>query len=219
MVDIDPVVCQVAKDHMHEWHQGAFDDSRFKLVVDDAKKILETYPDGYFDAIILDLSDPLDYGPCYTLYSTEFYTLCMAKLTPSGAFVTQSGPASVHACTDCFTPVYNTLTKVFPHAFGYATYIPSFTNLWGFQLALKNTKGYDFYQESDRDLLLNERLKDASVLRHYDNETHQNMFLLPKYLRRSLNAETRVICQDTPIYVSHVKSDIVQQPKMTNDIE
>lgn len=32
MADIDPVVCRVCKDEMVDWHQGAFDDERFKLV-------------------------------------------------------------------------------------------------------------------------------------------------------------------------------------------
>jgi hypothetical protein len=32
MADIDPTVCRVCKDEMQPWHQGAFDDPRFKLV-------------------------------------------------------------------------------------------------------------------------------------------------------------------------------------------
>ena len=210
MADIDPVVCQAAKEHLQQWHQGSFEDPRFTLVIDDAKKILESYPEGYFDAIILDLSDPLDYGPCYTLYSTEFYTLCVNKLSANGVFVTQAGPASIHACTDCFTAIHTTLKQVFPYVSAYATHIPSFTNLWGFHLALKSTEGFDFVAKSDTDTLLSERLKDSSVLRHYDAETHTNMFSLPKYIRTHLAAETRIICEDTPIFVSHVKCDVVQ---------
>lgn len=210
MADIDPVVCKAAKDHLQGWHQGAFEDPRLTLIIDDAKKILASYPDDYFDAIILDLSDPLDYGPCYTLYSTEFYTLCVSKLAKNGVFVTQAGPASIHACTDCFTAIHTTLKQVFPYVFAYATHIPSFTNLWGFHLALKSTEGFDFVQQADTDALLVERLKDSSLLRHYDAETHLNMFKLPKYIRTHLKEEKRVICEDTPIYVSHVKCDVVQ---------
>jgi thermospermine synthase len=215
MADIDPVVCQAAKDHLQQWHQGAFEDSRMTLIIDDAKKILESYPDGYFDAVILDLSDPLDYGPCYTLYSTEFYNLCIQKLSANGVFVTQAGPASVHACTDCFTAIHTTLKQVFPYVSAYATHIPSFTNLWGFHLALKSTETFEFDQKSDKDALLVERLKDSSLLRHYDSETHQNMFKLPKYIRTHLAEEKRIICEATPIYVSHVKCDIVQPSSST----
>lgn len=56
----------------------------YAQVTEDAKATLEGYADGYFDVIILDLCDPLDYGPCYTLYSREFYDTCAQKLSPNG---------------------------------------------------------------------------------------------------------------------------------------
>ena len=34
---------------------------------------LEECPDASIDVIICDLSDPLDGGPCYQLYTTSFY--------------------------------------------------------------------------------------------------------------------------------------------------
>ena len=37
----------------------------------------------------MDLDDPLEGGPCYQLYSTEFYAMIKAKLKPGGIFVTQ----------------------------------------------------------------------------------------------------------------------------------
>ena len=35
-----------------------------------------------FDVIIMDLDDPLEGGPCYQLYTTEFYQMIKAKLNP-----------------------------------------------------------------------------------------------------------------------------------------
>lgn len=32
MADIDPVVCKVCKNEMEQWHKGAFDNPRMKLV-------------------------------------------------------------------------------------------------------------------------------------------------------------------------------------------
>eukprot|EP00122_Pirum_gemmata_P017816 Pgem_evm1s16695 len=60
---------------------NAYEDKRFKLINKDAKEVLCEYPANYFDVIILDLCDPLEYGPCYTLYSKEFYNICFAKLS------------------------------------------------------------------------------------------------------------------------------------------
>jgi thermospermine synthase len=61
---------------------------------------LEQWP-GTFDVIIGDLADPLDGGPCYQLYTQEFYqTVVIPKLNPGGIFVTQSGPAGFNSCTE-----------------------------------------------------------------------------------------------------------------------
>jgi len=55
---------------------------------------LEACADGSQDVIIGDLSDPLDGGPCYQLYTTSFYEMCKTKLAPGGILVTQSGCAA-----------------------------------------------------------------------------------------------------------------------------
>ncbi len=59
-------------------------------------------------------------------------------MTDNGIFVTQSGPASVHTCSDVYTCVYRTLTNVFSNVIPYLAHIPSFTNQWGFNMAIKN---------------------------------------------------------------------------------
>jgi spermidine synthase len=63
-------------------------------VTEDAKLTLESYPDSYYDVIVLDLCDPLDYGPCYTLYAQEFYDTFYNKLTPDGIQVDHMSMAS-----------------------------------------------------------------------------------------------------------------------------
>lgn len=62
MVDIDGYVVDLCKKHLPSYHQNCFEDKRFKLIVDDAKKILEESPDDSFDVIIMDLADPLEGG-------------------------------------------------------------------------------------------------------------------------------------------------------------
>lgn len=139
MVDIDGDVVEMCRKHMPKHSAGAFEDNRTTLIIDDAKVGLERCPDGYFDVIIMDLSDPLECGPCYQLYTDSFYKTCMEKLTPDGVFVTQSGMASIHNYKDAvFTAIHNTLKQVFPHVIGYSAYVPSFSSEWGFNMAFKN---------------------------------------------------------------------------------
>jgi spermidine synthase len=45
--------------------------------------------EGKFDVIFMDLDDPLEGGPCYQLYTSEFYTMMKQHLNPGGIFVTQ----------------------------------------------------------------------------------------------------------------------------------
>eukprot|EP00962_Isochrysis_galbana_P000449 scaffold133_cov103-Isochrysis_galbana.AAC.2 len=47
--------------------------------------------EGTFDVIIMDLDDPLEGGPCYQLYTTEFYAMLKQHLNPGGIFITQVG--------------------------------------------------------------------------------------------------------------------------------
>ena len=93
MVDIDQVVVDFCKAHLED-NTAAFNDKRTELIVDDARSVLESYPDGSFDVIVGDLADPVFGGPCYQLYTQEFYeNVIKKKLKPDGIFVTQSGPA------------------------------------------------------------------------------------------------------------------------------
>jgi spermidine synthase len=90
MVDIDEEVVLACKKHLPSRSAGAFDDPRLELHFDDAKKILLASP-YEFDIIIFDLADPLEEGPCYLLYTIEFYQTLKRKLAPGGIFVTQVG--------------------------------------------------------------------------------------------------------------------------------
>ena len=111
----------MCREHTPFYSAGAYDDKRTNLIIGDAKAGLEALADGSLDVIICDLSDPLDGGPCYQLYTTSFYAMCKEKLAPGGILVTQSGCASVRDCHLVFTPIHNTLKQVFPRVWGYTT--------------------------------------------------------------------------------------------------
>ena len=82
----------------------------------------------------MDLDDPLEGGPCYQLYSTEFYTMLKGKLNPGGIFVTQSGAAGIKMMEAVFTPVHSTVRHVFPAARAYNQAVYSFMDEWGWNM-------------------------------------------------------------------------------------
>jgi thermospermine synthase len=110
--------------------QLARSDERLELIHDDAKAQLEQYP-GTFDVIIGDLADPVFGGPCYQLYTEDFYKNVVAKkLSPGGIFVTQSGPCGMLSSNEVFTSIHNTLRQAFPAVVPYCCHIPSFADEW-----------------------------------------------------------------------------------------
>ena len=194
MVDIDKEMMECAKKFLPSFHTGSFGDSRLELVIEDGRKYLERTNE-QFDAIVIDVNDPLEGGPSYMLFTIEFYKIIIKKLTTDGILVVQSGAASI-AENDVFTGICNTLSKVFPHVFPYVTYIPSYALQWGFVMATRNPGNLDITGEEIDDRI-NSRITGA--LRFYDSITHHALFNLPKYLRSDVKKQTRIISDKDPL--------------------
>jgi spermidine synthase len=198
MVDIDEEVVNRCKELLPEWHRGAFDDPRTELRFLDARRYLEE-TDEQFDVIIIDISEPVEEGPAYLLFTREFYHIVHRRLTDQGIIALQSGSVSLSALS-CFTAIHQTLRSVFPVVAPYWASIPSFALPWGFSIASKGPDprvlGPDII-----DRLVAERI--GPELRYYDGLTHQMSFLLPKYVRRYLEEEKRVIEDNYPLFTFH----------------
>ena len=94
--------------------------------------------------------------------------------------------------------VANTIGSVFPASYPYEAFVPSFGSTWGFVIG---SLGPDPTALPPR--AVDERLSERTNrdLLHYDGVTHRGMFSLPKYLRRGVADETRVITETDPLFV------------------
>jgi spermidine synthase len=198
MVDIDREVVEKSKELLPEWHQGAFDDPRTDLRFMDARKYLEETSDTY-DAIIIDISEPVEEGPAYLLFTREFYEIVKERLSPEGTISLQAGTTALHQLTS-FTTVNKTLASVFPVVAPYQAIIPSFGLPWGFTLASKKNDPRTFTPRQV-DEMVAERIKGTN--RYYDGITNQGMFLLAKHIREALAAETKIIEDNAPVFTYH----------------
>ncbi len=198
MVDIDEEVVENCRIHMPEWHQGSFEDPRVELRFLDARKYLEETRDTY-DVIVIDISEPVEEGPAYLLFTKEFYGIVRERLNPLGTISLQAGTVSV-AMLDCFAAIHKTLTLVFPVVAPYWAAIPSFALPWGFCVASTATDPRSL-TPSEIDRLIVERIEGE--LRYYDGLTHQMGFLLPKHVRERLQREERVIEDNHPLFTYH----------------
>ena len=196
MIDLDPEVVQLCKEYLPNHHQGSFDDPRTNLIHEDARGYLEKTSDTY-DAIILDLVDPLEGGTAALLYTEEFYAIAKARLNPGGVLVTQSGPAGLLSFTECFTTIVNTLSGLFEHTKASQVHIPAFETLWGFTIA--SDTPFPETSEADLESAIASRL--SKPLKYYDGVSHRNMFALPRFQREGIESETRVNRDSDPVFM------------------
>ncbi len=193
MIDIDAEVIKICQEYLPEYNNGAFRDNRTELRHEDARDYLEKSSER-FEAVIIDLTEPVEEGPAYLLYTKEFYRMVYDRLTPDGLMSVQAGCASLVELLN-FSAVYQTLKSVFPVVLPYQADIPSFGGPWGFCLA---SKGIVPPAQNDINRQIDKRhLK----LKYYDGLTHQYMFSLPKPLRQELEAQSRIITDREPLYI------------------
>lgn len=195
MVDIDKKVPQICHKYLPSLNQGAFEDSRVELLFMDAQRYLAETQEK-FDVMILDLTEPLEEGPAYLLYTKEFYRGLREKLTDGGLIAIQAGTTSM-LVSPTFLAVVNTLRTVFSIVAPYHAQIPSFGGPWGFVVASPDSDPRDL-PPAEVDLRLSKRV--CRTLRFYDGLAHSGMFSLPRYLRKQIAEEKRVITRDKPFF-------------------
>lgn len=195
MVDIDEEVIAICKKFLPSLHQGSFEDERASLHLGDAREYL-TKAEERFDVIIIDLPEPIEEGPAYLLYTTEFYEIVKGKLREEGIISLQAGSADLGNLLN-FIAVNNTLRTAFATVSPYLTNVPSFGGSWGFSLASQSLDPLSLPPE-EVDRRLSRRVTRG--LRFYDGPAHRGIFSLPKYLRQEMEKEKRIITDKKPLF-------------------
>jgi spermidine synthase len=88
LVEIDPLVIDLCKEHLPSISHGGFEDRRTELVIADGATYLENTSNQY-DVIIVDSPDPI--GPAQTLFLKSFYDSIIQSMKPGGIMVRQTG--------------------------------------------------------------------------------------------------------------------------------
>jgi len=190
MVDIDEDVVAFCKQHLDENHE-AFADPRHDCIIDDAKAWIER-SDMKFDVIIMDLDDPMEGGPCYQLYTKEFYTMLKSKMNPGGIFVTQSGQSGIKQHPLVFSPINRTCREVFDQVVAFNQAIYSFMDEWGWNMGLpKDSPSPHSLTVEEVDKRIAERVNGE--LQFLDGESWIGIFALSKKHRKTLADETTVM--------------------------
>lgn len=194
MVDIDGEVVQACRELLPEIHQGSFADPRAQVIIEDALVFMGQEQQDPWDVIVSDLSDPIESGPAYKLFTLDFFQTLAAALSPNGFYSLQAGsvcPVEIqtHART------LHTLSQVFPHTLACLSYAPTY----GVPLGLGIASRIPFTQQPDPlqvDRLIEQWVKGS--LRLIDGMGLVGLLNPPLFMRRAVAEETLVYTLDAP---------------------
>jgi len=180
MVEIDKMVCDVAKDFFPTI-SSALDHEKVHLYYEDGVKWMEDKVD-YYDIILIDSTDPV--GPGEGLFTTEFYNNCFKALTEDGILVNQNE-----------TPIYEEffkvgissnikLNKMFPIVEVYQAVIPTYPGgYWLFNFASKKHHPLKDFSAQAWD-------KHSLKTKYYNTHLHVGAFALPSYVKEKFENGT-----------------------------
>jgi spermidine synthase len=181
MVEIDGEVIRLSKEFLSPIAMDAWTDARADVIVGDGIDYVQRAPDGSFDVIIVDSTDPAGVGE--VLFTDTFYHNCARILTPRGVIVNQCGVPFMQA--DELRETSARRGRFFPHVTAYVAAVPTYVG--GFMtlgFAAKDASLAATAVETIR-----ERGSRAGLLgttRYWTPEIHVGAFNLPPYIARHL---------------------------------
>ena len=193
MIDIDGDVVEACQKHLPEMHQNAFDDPRVELKIADALEILDNTEETW-DIIISDLSDPIESGPSFPLFTKEYFTKLQRVLNPGGYVMVQAGPISPAEVKD-HARLVNTLGAVFANVTSLSAPTPSYGRAWGFALCSDDEIDTMPRPEAIDELL---KTKTTGGYRFIDGITLLGILQTPLYIRQAIASETTVYTLEAP---------------------
>ena len=178
MVEIDEGVVTFCKEHLPNHSQGAYNDPRFTLVIDDGVNFVKQTREK-FDVIISDCTDPI--GPGESLFTSDFYEGCHRCLNQDGIFVAQNGVCFLQQ--DEAVNSHRKLSHYFEDVSFYQAAIPTY---YGGIMTFAWASNNPALRQLDTATIAS-RFADAGLTcRYYNPAIHTGSFALPQYLLNAL---------------------------------
>ncbi|WP_010582625.1 spermine/spermidine synthase domain-containing protein [Schlesneria paludicola] len=196
LVDIDGAAVEACRTWLPEIHQGSLNHSRVHVEIGDAYDVIAQARD--WDVIIADLTDPIEDGPAYKLFTREFFTHCRQALRPGGLFVNQAGSMSPPLLTP-LSRTAKTIESVFAHTAVMSVFVPTYGSPWGMVLAsdtpINTSPAIDAI-----DAHLAQSVNGP--LRMFDGRTLLGLLQPPRHVRERIADETMIYSLDNPPQLS-----------------
>ncbi|HUZ62340.1 MAG TPA: polyamine aminopropyltransferase [Acetobacteraceae bacterium] len=181
MVEIDGEVIRLAKEFLPAIAADAWEDPRADVIVGDGIDYVKRAPDGAFDVVIVDSTDPIGVGE--VLFTDEFYANCARILSARGLVVNQCGVPFMQADELHETSVRR--AKFFPHVSAYVAAVPTYVG--GFMTLGWAAKDAGLTRHDAA--TIRTRAEAAGILggtQYWTPEIHVGAFHLPPYIARHL---------------------------------
>jgi spermidine synthase len=181
MVEIDGEVIRLAREFMPGVAGDAWHDPRAQVIVGDGIDYVQAAPDGGFDVIIVDSTDPIGVGE--VLFTDDFYANSARILSDGGVIVNQCGVPFMQA--DELRDTSARRGKFFPHVGAYVAAVPTYVGGY-MTLGFAAKQGGLHMLDADT---VSARARLAGILgatEYWTPQVHVAAFQLPPYIARHL---------------------------------
>jgi spermidine synthase len=181
MAEIDGEVIRLSKEFLAGIGGDAWTSPRATVLVGDGIDYVKKAPDGSFDVIIVDSTDPIGVGE--VLFTDEFYQNAARILTPQGVIVNQCGVPFMQA--DELRETSLRRKQFFPHVTAYVAAVPTYV---GGYMTL-GWAGKDPALTALTPAVLAARAEAAGITgksNYWTPEIHAAAFHLPPYIAKHL---------------------------------
>ncbi|KAI8564991.1 hypothetical protein RHMOL_Rhmol03G0225600 [Rhododendron molle] len=183
--EIDKMVIDVSKKFFPELSMG-FEDPRVQLHIGDAIEFLRCAPEGKYDAVIVDSSDPV--GPAQELVEKPFFETIARALRPGGVLCNMAESMWLH--THLIQDMISICHETFKGSVHYAwTSVPTYpSGVIGFLVCSTEGPPVDFIHPINPIEEIEGALKHRRELRFYNSEIHTAAFALPSFVKREVTS-------------------------------
>jgi spermidine synthase len=192
VVEVDEMVVDASRKYLQGICGAAWDDGRTELEIADGRKYIEGSRET-FDAIILDLTDPI--GPSKFLYTREAYGYLSDRLADTGIVATHAGGWFHYP--KVAGSVLATLGSVFRHVAVFPVHVPSYGMEIAFTYASPSVDIGSFPSETFATGYA--ALSESAKIRYVTGDFVQRIAFQPALMREYIRSSDRVSTDDEPL--------------------
>ncbi|KAK4841360.1 hypothetical protein QYF36_003235 [Acer negundo] len=184
--EIDKMVVDVSKQFFPSVAVG-YEDPRVTLHIGDGVAFLKNVPEGTYDAVIVDSSDPI--GPAQELFEKPFFQSVANALRPGGVLSTQAESIWLHM--HIIEDIVANCRQIFKGSVNYAwTTVPTYpSGMIGFMLCSTEGPAVDFKHPVNPIDADDSHSKSRGPLKFYNKEIHTAAFCLPTFAKKVVDSK------------------------------